>query len=65
MPETVVNAHHDTALFIWKLGAPNTDTHAATGYDVVDFTTEIDPAEQPMFFERSPVQKASGPSDAA
>lgn len=35
---TVINAHHDTALFTWKLGAPNTDTPVATGYDVVDFT---------------------------
>jgi hypothetical protein len=34
----VINAHHDTALFTWELGAPNADTPAATGYDVVDFT---------------------------
>jgi len=32
----VINTHHDTALFIWKLGSPNTDIPAATGYDVVD-----------------------------
>lgn len=35
---TVINAHHDTALFTWKLGAPNADTPVASGYDVVDFT---------------------------
>ena len=35
---TVINAHHDTALFTWKLGRPNATTPAATGYDVGQFT---------------------------
>lgn len=34
---TVINAHHDTALFTWRLGAPGADTPVATGYVVVDF----------------------------
>ncbi|MDP4502187.1 nuclear transport factor 2 family protein [Nonomuraea turcica] len=32
---TLIGAHHDTALFTWKLGAP--DAPVATGYDVVEF----------------------------
>jgi ketosteroid isomerase-like protein len=35
---TLINAHHDTALFTWTLGAPGTDVPAATGYDVVEFS---------------------------
>jgi hypothetical protein len=34
----VINTHHDTALFTWKLGTPNAGAPVATGYDVVDFT---------------------------
>ncbi|NUT41429.1 MAG: nuclear transport factor 2 family protein [Thermoactinospora sp.] len=30
---SVIDAHHDTALFTWKLGAS-----AASGYDVVEFS---------------------------
>ncbi|MBE1537528.1 nuclear transport factor 2 family protein [Actinomadura algeriensis] len=33
---TVIDAHHDTALFTWRLGPAGTDAPAATGYDVVD-----------------------------
>jgi hypothetical protein len=33
----LIGAHHDTALFTWKLGAPGSDTPVATGYDVVEF----------------------------
>ncbi|WP_240777625.1 MFS transporter [Nonomuraea basaltis] len=35
---TLINAHHDTALFTWKLGAPGSDTPVATGHDVVELT---------------------------
>ncbi|MEV1177398.1 nuclear transport factor 2 family protein [Nonomuraea sp. NPDC049784] len=34
---TLIGAHHDTALFTWRLGAPGSDTPVATGYDVVEF----------------------------
>ncbi|MBE1585513.1 nuclear transport factor 2 family protein [Nonomuraea angiospora] len=34
---TLIGAHHDTALFTWKLGAPGSETPVATGYDVVEF----------------------------
>ncbi|MGW0809165.1 nuclear transport factor 2 family protein [Nonomuraea sp. NPDC002799] len=35
---SLINAHHDTALFTWRLGAPGSDTPAASGYDVVEFS---------------------------
>jgi hypothetical protein len=35
---TLINAHHDRALFTWELGAPGSGTPVATGYDVVEFT---------------------------
>ncbi|WP_188189880.1 nuclear transport factor 2 family protein [Nonomuraea sp. SYSU D8015] len=34
---TLIGAHHDTASFTWRLGAPGSDTPVATGYDVVEF----------------------------
>ncbi|MFC4118311.1 nuclear transport factor 2 family protein [Nonomuraea zeae] len=34
----LINAHHDTALFTWRLGAPGSGTAVATGYDVVEFS---------------------------
>ncbi|MFI7131809.1 nuclear transport factor 2 family protein [Nonomuraea sp. NPDC050153] len=34
---TLIGAHHDMALFTWRLGAPGADTPVATGYDVVEF----------------------------
>ncbi|GAA3235082.1 nuclear transport factor 2 family protein [Nonomuraea helvata] len=34
---TLIGAHHHTALFTWRLGAPGSDTPVATGYDVVEF----------------------------
>ncbi|MGW0197257.1 nuclear transport factor 2 family protein [Nonomuraea sp. NPDC003201] len=34
---TLIGAHHDTALFTWRLGAPGSETPVATGYDVVEF----------------------------
>lgn len=35
---TVINAHHDTVLFTWKLGTVDGDGPVATGYDVVELT---------------------------
>ncbi|WP_179154923.1 hypothetical protein [Microbispora sp. GKU 823] len=36
----MINAHHDTALFTWLLGAPGSDDAVATGYDYVEFTDD-------------------------
>ncbi|WP_242904518.1 nuclear transport factor 2 family protein [Actinomadura terrae] len=33
---TVIDVHHDTALFTWKLGAPGGEKPVATGYDFVE-----------------------------
>ncbi|MBB5784625.1 nuclear transport factor 2 family protein [Nonomuraea jabiensis] len=37
---TLIGAHHDTALFTWRLGAPGSDAPVATGYDVVEFADD-------------------------
>ncbi|WP_242884316.1 nuclear transport factor 2 family protein [Actinomadura litoris] len=33
---TVINVHHDVALFTWRLGAPDGGNPVATGYDFVE-----------------------------
>ncbi|MEV5752035.1 nuclear transport factor 2 family protein [Actinoallomurus sp. NPDC052308] len=33
----IIGAHHDTALFTWRLGPAGTDEAVGTGYDVIEF----------------------------
>ena len=32
--------HHDTALFTWRLGAPDSSEPVAIGYDTMEFTDQ-------------------------
>jgi ketosteroid isomerase-like protein len=36
--DEIVSTHHNTALFTWRLGSPDTEEAVATGHDVIEFT---------------------------
>ena len=36
----IINTHHDTALFTWRLGSPDSSEPVAIGYDVMEFTDQ-------------------------
>jgi ketosteroid isomerase-like protein len=34
----IISTHHNTVLFTWRLGSPDTEEAIATGHDVIEFT---------------------------